>query len=444
MKRKIILSLLILNLFACQFLDKNMKATTIVSQPKIESEINTSQASKNDTPIAHNQFESRNLEIPKEVRKKIPVALLLPLSGKNKELGIHLFNAAALSLFENDLGHRIELVLIDSKDSPEDTKKAFQNIIDRKIKIVIGPIFSNSVEAIKDSAKTNGITVISLSNNHQFIGNTNSRGGVFLSGMMLESQIDKVVNYSMRQGQKTFAAISPNNQYGITVADILKRTATNRDANFTISEVYDPNTEKGLERSIERIVNSFSIPSHLAEGGGNKIKKDSLIKESDRSYVQAILIPESGKTLAKIARLIKEANKSEREIKLLGTNQWDDLSTLSNDDLVGSYFPAPKDEKFRNFEKKYYQFYNKFPPRISSITYDLVNLIAHLADAKKGENLEFHDFVSGNLIDNGFDGIDGLFRFLPNGYVQRNLAVLEVGNGVFNVREEPARIFLKY
>jgi len=443
MKRKIILLPLFLSLFACQFLDRESQAKNIITEEKIESKITVIATNNDNASMARNQFESRNLEVPKEVRKKIPVALFLPLSGKNKELGAHLFNAAALSLFENDADHRVELVLIDSKENPEDTKKAFQDIVDRKIKIVIGPIFSNSIEAIKDSAKNNGITVFSLSNNHQLLGNTNLRGGVFLSGLMLESQIDKIVNYSMREGRKTFAIISPNNQYGITVADILKRTTQNRDANFTVSEVYDPITEKGLEKSVERVVNSFNIPSHLAEGGGNKIKKDVLIKESDRSYVQAILIPESGKTLAKIARLIKEINKSERDIKLLGTNQWDDLSTISNDDLMGAYFPAPKDEKFRSFEKKYYQFYNKFPPRISSISYDLIDLISHLANKKNG-NLEFRDFVSGDLLDNGFDGIDGLFRFLPNGYVQRNLAVLEVGNGVFKLKEEPARIFLKY
>ena len=38
----------------------------------------------------------------------------------------------------------------------------------------------------------------------------------------------------------------------------------------------------------------------------------------------------------------------------------------------------------------------------------------------------------------------GGFRFLPNGLVQRNLAVLQVGSGEFVTIDKPAEKFLKY
>ena len=49
-----------------------------------------------------------------------------------------------------------------------------------------------------------------------------------------------------------------------------------------------------------------------------------------------------------------------------------------------------------------------------------------------------------NSIKNGFDGIDGIFRFLPNGAIQRNLAVLQIGNGRFETIESSTPKFMKY
>lgn len=420
--------LLVLFLFGCQSLTKQSETSQLVEEP-VKQEKEQHQT--------HDQFESRDLDVQKFNTKKTQVALFLPFSGKNKELGWHLFNSATLSLFENDLNHNIELVLIDSKDTPEEAKKAFKEIIDRKIKVVIGPVFSASIDAIEKDAKRNRITVISLSNNQQLMGKTDDNGGIFLAGMMPEAQIDKMVNYALKKGKFSFAIIAPNNQYGTTITTLFKKIVKNRDGSFITSEFYESNP-KDLDRVVERVINSFTIPSSLS-------KKDAVIKDSDRSYPQVIFIPESGKILSKIVASIKKQNTDEREFQIIGTNQWDDISTINDSNLVGAWFASPDSERFRAFEKGYYQTYNKFPPRISSIVYDSVTAISKLIDSKKGETLTIKDFVSYSPAPrNGFDGIDGLFRFLPNGLVQRNLAILQVGNGRFETVEKPVDQFLKF
>jgi ABC-type branched-subunit amino acid transport system substrate-binding protein len=421
--------LLVLFLFGCQSLTKKPE----VAQPLSE-----------EAPTqTHQQFESRDLITQKVNEKKVQVALFFPFSGKNKELGWSLFNSATLSLFENDLNHNIELVLIDSKDTAQESSKAFKEIINRKIKVVIGPIFSSSIEAIAQDAKDNNIAVISLSNNQQLMGKINKDGGIFLAGMMPEIQIDKIVNYAMDRGKFSFAVIAPNNQYGKTITDLFKKIVRNRDGNFITSEFYDSNS-KDLDRVVERVINSFSVPSRLT-AGKNKLKKDAVINESDHIYPQVILIPESGKILSKIVASIKKQNIDERDFQIVGTSQWDDVSTLNDSNLIGAWFASPENEKFRNFEKAFYQTYSRFPPRISSIAYDTVAVVAELVDRKKGKTPMIEDFTNyNNPPKNGFEGIDGLFRFLPNGLVQRNLAVLGVGSGRFETLEKPVEQFLKY
>lgn len=157
------------------------------------------------------------------------------------------------------------------------------------------------------------------------------------------------------------------------------------------------------------------------------------------------MIPESGEVLAKIAALLKDKNLDERDFQLVGTNQWADTSTSNNPNLLGGWFAAPENEKFYNFERTYFQIYNKFPPRISSIVHDSVAAISKLVDLKKGQTPSVPDFTAYSAIPtNGFEGIDGIFRFLPNGLVQRNLAVLKVTNGGFETIEKPAERLLKY
>jgi ABC-type branched-subunit amino acid transport system substrate-binding protein len=97
------------------------------------------------------------------------------------------------------------------------------------------------------------------------------------------------------------------------------------------------------------------------------------------------------------------------------------------------------------FEKNYYRYFKKFPPRISSIAYDAVWAISKIAQNKTNLKLTFSDFIENNKnLKNGFDGIDGVFRFLPNGAVQRNLAILQVGNGKFETIDSSLEKFLKY
>jgi branched-chain amino acid transport system substrate-binding protein len=389
----------------------------------------------------HEQFESRPIANLVRDHKKTQIALFLPFSGKNKDLGWSLYNAATLSLFDNDLGRNIELVLIDSKDTPEDAKKAFGDIVNRKIKVVIGPIFSNVIEAIEKDAKKNNITVISLSNNQDLLGKTNSDGGVFLAGMLPEPQIDKIVGYALEHGKYSFATIAPNNQYGKTITDLMKKITRNRDGNFITAEFYS--SDKDIDRAVENVMNSFSLSARLNEG--KKVKKDTVITEADKIYPQVIMIPEGGKSLFKIVSAMQRLNKDERAFQLIGTNQWDDIATINDFHMMGAWFVAPENDKFRDFERSYYRSFNKFPPRIASIVYDLTAASAQIAALKGNKEITISDFTNfENPPKNGFEGIDGLFRFLPNGIVQRNLAVLQVASGKFEAAQKPIEVFLKY
>jgi len=389
-------------------------------------------------PQTAKNFETNTLVIPPSLQRKIQIALFLPLTGKNKELGWSIYNASILSLFDNDLNNKIELVLFDSKESAEDNQKSFKEIIDRNIKIVVGPIFTNSVLAIEKLARDNEITVISLSNNHELLNKTNNHGGIFVGGIIPETQIDKIINYSMDRGKFNFAIIAPNNQYGKIITEYTKKFVRSRDGNFITSEFYE-NNSKDIERAVERVIGSFGLPT------ASKNRDTSYLSDYDRIYPQVILIPEAGKTLSKIANSIARLNKDERNFQLIGSSQWNDPSSLNDINLFGGWFPAPQEQRFKIFEKNYYRSFDKFPPRITSIAYDSILAISKIAENKSNLKIGFNDFLEyTDSSTNGFDGIDGVFRFLPNGAIQRNLAILQIDNGGFETLESSIPKFIKY
>ena len=433
------LFIIFLVLCSCQ------KFTKKYHEPKLPP-ISSNPSSSNPS-IANDQgiFLNKNLPVIKTNQKKVQVALFLPFSGKNKDLGFSLFNSATISLFYNDPNGIIELVLFDSKENPKDSEKAFKEIIDKKIKIVIGPIFSNSVEAIEKLARQHKISVISLSNNQNLINKIDKEGGVFISGILPEIQIEKIVNYAISQGKLNFAIIAPSNQYGKTITELLKRFVRSKQGNFITSEFYD-NNSKDLDRVVERVIDSFILPDNLSKA---KKDKDLVINDYDRIYPQVIMIPESGKIASKIISSIKKQNKEERDFQILGTSQWDDKSIFDSN-LINAWFPAPENEKFSDLENFYYSKYEKFPPRLASIVYDMIGLIAEITNRKQGQTPNLSDFINFKNGDkNGYQGVDGLFRFLPNGLTQRNLAVLKIttsskaGNW-FETIEKPNDSFIEY
>src|SRR5690606_31640164 len=104
----------------------------------------------------------------------------------------------------------------------------------QNIKIIIGPVFSTSLQAIADVVENNNIISLSFSNNANLANHT----GIFLMGFSPEQQIEKIVDYASKKGKNNFAIIAPNNQYGLIISNLLKNVAHRKDANFIASQFY--------------------------------------------------------------------------------------------------------------------------------------------------------------------------------------------------------------
>ncbi len=138
-----------------------------------------------------------------------------------------------------------------------------------------------------------------------------------------------------------------------------------------------------------------------------------------------------------VVQALNAAGVPPRRIQLLGTGLWDDPRIFSDTNLQGGWYAAPDSAGFRAFAGRYRSRYGQDPVRTATLAYDAVALVAALVKTQ-GEQRFSEQVLTGS---SGFAGIDGIFRFRPDGTNQRGLAVLRVGPGGGQVVSPSPRAF---
>jgi ABC-type branched-subunit amino acid transport system substrate-binding protein len=152
----------------------------------------------------------------------------------------------------------------------------------------------------------------------------------------------------------------------------------------------------------------------------------------------AIFLPEGGTMLRSIAPILLGKGVDTKQVRLLGTGLWDDPAVAKDSSLIGGWYSVPPQDQRQNFISRYQQLYTNKPPRIATLAYDGVALASTLSRGSPGRR-----YTKETISDpNGFSGIDGIFRFLPNGFTERGLAVMEIApNGQLLIASPAANTF---
>lgn len=333
--------------------------------------------------------------LPAPASNAVKVALLLPLSGPNADLGKSMLDAAQLALFTMG-GDHLTLVPRDTGGTPDGAAKAARSAVDEKVGLILGPLLAAEVEAVKPIAAAANINVIAYSTATQLAG-----GNAFLMGFLPRDEAVREVDFAHEKGAQRFAALLPNSPYGHLMGDALREAARADGATVGRIEYLD-----------SRLPDPTVAVQHLV-GGQNAAAPG----------FDALLLPEGGAQLKQLAAQLKTAGLDTGKVRLLGSGLWDDSSIAGDPNLVGGWFASSPPDARNDFEQRYQAAYHGAPPRLASLAFDSAALAAVLAKSG-GDNPFTRDAI---LNPSGFSGVDGLFRFTQAGLVQRGLAVLEIG-----------------
>jgi hypothetical protein len=323
---------------------------------------------------------------------QVKVGLILPLSagGNAGVAALSMRNAAEMALAEFN-NPDLQLLVKDDGGNAFGAQQAAQQALDEGAELILGPLFAQSVGPVGQLARSKGVPVVAFSTD----ANVASRG-IYLLSFLPESDVDRIVGYAAGQGKKSFAAAIPDNAYGTVVEAAFKQIVPRRGGRVVALERYP------LDRAaMQGAVRNVAAASNSAD---------------------AIFLPDGADSVSAVVQTLSAGGVDPKRVQLLGSGLWDDPQIFSNAALEGAWYAAPDSTGFRNFSARYRTRYGQDPVRTATLAYDAVALVAALTKTQGAQR--FTEPVLTNA--SGFNGIDGLFRFRPDGTNQRGLAVLRV------------------
>jgi ABC-type branched-subunit amino acid transport system substrate-binding protein len=323
---------------------------------------------------------------------QIRVGLILPLSapGNAGVAALSMKNAAEMALaeFKNP---NIQLLVKDAAGTPQGAQQGAQQAIAEGAEIIIGPLFAQAVSAVGQVARARGIPVIAFSTDASVAAR-----GVYLLSFLPESDVKRIVDYATSRGKRSFAALLPANAYGTVVEAAFQQEVARRRGRVLALQKYPLD------------------PSKIAE----PVRKVAQVARR----VDNIFIPDGADAVPQVVAALAADKVNLKRVQLLGTGLWEDPRIFADRRLEGGLYAAPDSAGFRNFSARYRARYGQDPVRTATLAYDAVALVAALVKTQGPQR--FSDQILTN--SSGFAGLDGIFRFRPDGTNERGLAVLRV------------------
>ncbi len=324
---------------------------------------------------------------------QVRVGLILPLSapGNAGVAATSMKNAADLALaeFKNP---NIQLLVKDDGGTPQGAQAAAQQAIGEGAEIIIGPLFAEAVRAVGATARQRGIPVIAFSTDVSA-----ATRGVYLLSFLPETDVKRIVDFVISRGKRSFAAMLPDSAYGAVVEAAFQQEVSRRGGRILALEKYPPD------------------PGEMAEPARRVAQA--------AAHVDSIFIPDGADAVPQVVQALAAAGVNLKREQLLGTGLWaDDPRINQTAALDGGWYAAPEAAGFRSFAGRYRARYGQDPVRTATLAYDAVALVAALVKTQGAQR--FSEQVLTN--SSGFAGIDGVFRFRPDGTNERGLAVMRV------------------
>ena len=207
---------------------------------------------------------------------------------------------------------------------------------------------------------------------------------------------ERIVQYAASTGKRSYAALIPDNPYGTVVEAAFKQDVARRGGQVVALEHY-PHDKAAMAAPVKTIAQAAT-------------------------RVDAIFIPDGGDAVPDVVQALIAAGVNTKKIQLLGTGLWDDPRIFPTPALDGGWYAAPDAAGYRNFSARY------APATTSSRCAPRRSPMMRSRSLPRWSRRRAQQRFSRQVLTNpsGFSGIDGLFRFLPDGTNQRGLAVLRV------------------
>ena len=354
--------------------------------------------------------------------KRIKIGLLVPLTGKNSEIGQSIIKSTRLAV--NKINNSsIKIIPRDTKSNPIDTLRAAKELGNLGIKIIIGPVF-NENQAYLDGLKE--ITFISLTNK----GGNKSKN-IINAGINATSQLNSIKKFIELNNIKKTIFLTPDVNYKKEIEKAIDNSKIKILGNY----IYKTDPTK-LTNQIEKITNYKRRKQNLKDEivrleksnqSGKKRLIEKLKKKDTMGSVKfdSIVIADFDEGLKSITTSLLYTDISPKKKYFITLNQWFDKTLLKESSLQPLYFPSINKKNYEDFSLEYFDKFNQYPNQLSFLSFDLIGLVYYLI-LQNNSIIDEKIFIKKNL----FKGKVGIFE-IKNNKINHTLNFYKVEDNKF-------------
>jgi len=308
--------------------------------------------------------------------EKIKIGLLVPMTGKNKDLGQSIIKAVSLAVKDID-SDLIEIIPKDTATKPNQTLRSAFELKEMGVKIVIGPIFYESITYLNEMKD---LTFLSLTNKTLDLPKN-----VISAGINSTSQLNTIKKFLEKNNIQRTIFLTPIQDFEFEV----KRGIKNSKIKIFKDYVYNTDPTK-LTNQIEEITNYKIRKQNLEDEiyrikRSNEINKEKKIKRLEKRYslgglnFDAVVIADFDESLKSVATSLLYTDVSPKNKYFITLNQWFDQSLLNETNIQPIYYPSINKNNFNNYKNKFYKEFKEYPSHLTLLSYDLVGLVYYLS-----------------------------------------------------------------
>ncbi|MBL8585521.1 MAG: ABC transporter substrate-binding protein [Bradyrhizobiaceae bacterium] len=358
-----------------------------------------------------------------EDKDKLKIGVIATLSGPPAVLGQQLRNGFELAVKElgGKMGGReVELFVQDDELKPDVAVSKVRALVDRdKVDFVVGPIFSNILQAIVKPATDGGAILISPNAGTSNFAGKDCNPNLFVTSYQNDQMHEIMGKYAQDSGKKTAFIMAPNYQAGKDSLAGFKRYFKGE----VLDEVYVPLNQLDYSAELSKIAAAKPEAVFVFLPGGmgvNFVKQFRQAGLADKTtFLSTFTVDESTLPAQKDAAVGFYA----------GSNWAPNLDNPQNKAFVAAY------------EKEY----GAVPATYAFQAYDTAMLIDSALKATKGDT-QNKDALRAALLKADFKSLRGKFKFNTNHYPIQDFYLTKVAkrpDGKFQTEIEKA-VFTDY
>ncbi len=338
-----------------------------------------------------------------QAQDKLKIGVITTLSGPPAALGTQLRNGFALGVktLGGKLGGReVEVIVADDELKPDVAVSKVKALVERdKVDFVVGPIFSNILQAVMKPATDGGGFLISPNAGTSNYAGKDCNPNFFVTSYQNDQNHEVLGKYAQDKGMKKVFIMAPNYQAGKDSLAGFKRYFKGD----VVDEVYVPLNQLDYSAELSKIAAAGPEAIFVFLPGGmgvNFVKQFRQAGLADKiAFLSAFTVDES--TLPA---------QQDAALGFFGGANWaPNLDTPGNKDFVAAY------------EKEY----GGVPASYAFQAYDAAVLIDSALKQTKGSTAN-KDALRAALAKADFKSLRGAFKFNTNHYPIQDFYLVKV------------------